>query len=245
MKLSVALFAFSDVNWNEYEVNDDAGAGARSDTDVMNPPVVEETTTTQKEELAEVDHTPRAQNSFVKTFDENMTTEEEADKEKDKSEENSSYQNTIVKVQEHNNAIVDINDENEIEGNSKTESEHESEVQVEVNTCANHEYDEVYEGNEVQSDTNENVRSKTIPHQNYDEVSFENTRDANQIIHENNEDINSNTDSHSVEIHEARDKDNHGYFSSESQTERDLDCYADVEAPSPSSTTERGIHFSE
>ena len=240
MKLSVALFVFSDVNWNEYELNDDAGAGARSDTDVVSPPVVEETTTTQKEELAEVDHTPRAQNSFDKTFDENVTTEEEADKEKDKSEENSSYQNTIAKVQRRNSDIVDINYENEIEGSSKTESEYGA-VEVELNARPNHEYDEVYEENVVQSHTNENVRNNTIPHQNYDEISFENTEDANQSIHKNNEDANSNRDSHSVEIHEAREKDNYGYFSSESKPEGDSDCYADVGAPSPSSTTEKGI----
>ena len=243
MKLYVALFVFSDVNWNEYEVNDDAGAGVRSDSDVVNSPVVEETTTTQKEELSEVDHALRAQNSLDKTFDENMTTEEEVDKEKDKSEENSSYQNTIAKVQGHNNDIVNINDENEIEGSSQTDSDKRA-VEVELNTCPNHEYNDVYEENVVQSDTNENVRSKAIPHQNYDEVSFEKPEDANQSIHENNEDVNSNRDSHSVEIHEAREKDNHGYFSSESKPEGDSDCSADVEAPSPSSTTEKRYNFS-
>ena len=188
MKLYVALFVFSDVNWNEYEVNDDAGAGVRSDSDVVNSPVVEETTMTQKEELSEVDHALRAQNSLDKTFDEKMTTEEEVDKEKDKSEENSSYQNTIAKVQGHNNDIVNINDENEIEGSSQTDSDKRA-VEVELNTCPNHEYNDVYEENVVQSDTNENVRSKAIPHQNYDEVSFEKPEDANQSIHENNEDV--------------------------------------------------------
>ena len=73
-------------------------------------------------------------------------------------------------------------------------------------------------------------------------LALKSTEDANQNIHENNEDVNSNRDSHSVEIHDTRKKDNHGYFSSESQPEEDSDCYADVEAPSPSSTPVRGMH---
>ena len=240
------MCVISDVNWNEYELNDDAAAGARSDADAdaeagVNPPVMEETTITQKVEPAELIHTTRAQNSFDETFDENITTEEEADRDKGNSVENSSYENTIAKVQGNNNNIVNINDENNEEGSSKTDSVHKA-VEVDLNTRPNHEYDEVYEENVVQSDTNENVRNKTIPHQNYDEISFENTKDANQSIDKNNEDVDSNTDSHSVEIHDTRKKDNDG---SESQPEENLDCYADVEAPSPSSTTERGIHFSE
>ena len=239
------MCVISDVNWNEYELNDDAGAGARSDADAdadaeagVNPPVLEETTTTQKVEPAELNHTTRAQNSFDETFDENITTREEADRDKDNPVENSSYENTIAKVRGNNNDIVNINDENNEEGSSKTDSVHKA-VEVELNTRPNHEYDEVYEENVVQSDTNENVRSKAIPHQNYDEISFENIKDPNQSIDKNNEDVNSNRGSHSVEIHDTRKKDNDG---SESQPEGDSDCYADVEAPSPSSTTERGIH---
>ena len=206
---------FSDVNSNEYEFNDDAGisveANAEAATDAgVVLQVQGETTNTQSAESVE------------------SVNIEKADKEE---EDNCSYVNTTDKPTGQGDDSVAIENENKVEGSSKTESE-----QIELEIHPNHEYDEVYEGQK-----SEEVRNKTVPHQNYDEVCIEKSKDSNNSVHEIHEDTNSNTDSHSVEIHDPGNevRNNNGCLNSEPQPQEASDCYADVEVPSPGSTTEK------
>ena len=223
VKVFVNLYLFSDANSNEYELNEDTGAGVSVDADAaLDAGAV----------LQVQDETMNTQSADPVESVNNTGIEREEDEEKDKSNENISHENTIDKYPRNKNDNVDIEDEIKEESSSKTENE-----QVKLNIRPNHEYDEVYE-----RQGNEEVRNKTIPHQNYDEVCIEKPEDANHSVQDSNEDTKSNTDSHSVEIHEIGNdvKENDGCLNSEPQPQEDIDCYADVEAPSPSSISEKG-----